>query len=178
MGTKDFVVNLLALNGNPVGKARLQREAYLIDRFATGLGVAFAYRNSGPYSSEIDRGFCAARASGEVEVEETTGRYGVSHSMLKLRAEGASKLSELGTELNASLSKIRDVSDPVLELAAAMVFFRNNGHESKAKAIRELKLRKPLTATDAGISKALELIDELTIEIAHNPATTANSGSL
>ena len=51
------------------------------------------------------------------------------------------------------------VSDIVLELAATVVYLKEEGYDERT--IEELKIRKPLKATDQLIEKATDLLGDL-----------------
>ena len=67
-------------------------------------------------------------------------------------------------EASSLLNKMRDISDIVLELAATIVFLRDDwdyfGKESTSP-VDETRKRKPLKSTDERISEARDLLQEL-----------------
>ena len=162
MKAEDIVVNLIILNGGElIGRTRLQKEAYLLDRCGAKFGLSFTYYNYGPYSFELTDGWEDARAEGRIEIAEEPGRYGVPYSIFKLRESGGDP-DDLGdmsaAAARARMSKMARVSDIVLELAATIVYLKKDYRE---RTIEELKIRKPLKATDPLIKKAADLLDDL-----------------
>ena len=63
------------------------------------------------------------------------------------------------TDARERVERMKGVSDIVLELAATVVFLRENRYGEKA--VEEVKSRKPLKATKERVEKALGLLEEL-----------------
>ena len=166
MNSEDIVVNLINLNGEKLdGQTRLQKEAYLLDRSGADFRLKFVYRPYGPYSSELVYGWTDARVEGRIEIEEAVGQYGVPYSVFKLKesVNMPEKFGNLPTHIaQERLAKMADASDIVLELAAAIVYLREDGFDKQT--IKELKARKSVKATDALIAKAKTLLYELGME--------------
>ena len=163
MKAEDIVVNLIILSGGELtGRTRLQKEAYLLDRCGAKFGLSFTYYYYGPYSFELADGWEDARAEGRIEIAEEPGRYGVPYSIFKLRESGGSpdRLGNMSVDkARARLNKMAGVSDIVLELAATIVYLKEEGYGEQT--IEELKIRKPLKATDQLIEKAKNLLGGL-----------------
>ena len=149
------------------GRTRLQKEAYLLDRCGAAFGLSFTYHYYGPYSFELADGWEDARAEGRIEIEEALGGYGVPYSIFKLKDCGRDP-DNLGglpaADASARLEKMKKVSDIVLELAAATVYLKEEGYGERA--IKELRIRKPLKATDKLIKKATDLLSDLELSVA------------
>ena len=163
MTAEDIVVALVKLNdGELTGRTRLQKEAYLLDRCGAELGLAFTYHYYGPYSFELVEGWEDAHAEGRIEIEEELGRYGVPYSIFKVR-ESSGALEDLGSlsasSVRAQLKKMASVSDIVLELAATIEYLREEGYGEAT--MEELRIRKPLKATEQLIKKATDLLMDL-----------------
>lgn len=156
---EDIVVNLIKLNGPELkDQTRLQREAYLLDRCGAEFGLSFVYHHYGPYSSELVEGWTDAYAEGRIEITEESGRYGVLYSIFRRKELGdPDNLGELAaTDARERLQKMAKASDIVLELAAAIVYLKEVGYAEQT--IKELKMRKPLKATEGRIEKAKALL--------------------
>lgn len=164
MNAEDVVVNLLKLNGGEVvGRTRLQKEAYLLDRCGAHFGLPFTYHYYGPYSFALADGWADARYEKRIDIEEHTGRYGVPYSIFKLRESDHIPDDFEGLSANKArlhLQRMRNVSDVVLELAATFVYLKEQEGRGE-RAVEELKLRKPLKATDGRIEKAFTLLRDL-----------------
>lgn len=164
MNAEDVVVNLLKLNGGEVvGRTRLQKEAYLLDRCGANFGIPFTYHYYGPYSFELADGWADARYEKRIDIEEQTGRYGVPYSIFKLKESDRTPDDFEGLSADKAclyLQKLQAVSDVVLELAATLVYLKEQEGYGE-RAVEELKLRKPLKATDGRIEKACALLRDL-----------------
>ena len=177
MNPEDIVVGLVALNGGElVGRTRLQKQAYLLDRCGANFGLAFTYHHYGPYSFELAGGCADAEAERRIETEERPGRHGVPYAIFRSGGEGAAPDS-LGAlpagRARALLGTMQAASDIVLELAATIVFLRDEWPyygKGKTDAVEETKARKSLKATEARIDEALGLLRALGLEGAATPA--------
>ena len=162
MKAEDAVVNLIGLNGGTLtGRTRLQKMAYLLQRCGAALELSFTYHYYGPYSFELAEGWEDARAAVRIEIDELPGQYGVPYSVFRLKQrESVHNLGDLSiADAQKHLGRMGSVSDTVLELAATMVYLREEGYEEGV--IEELKTRKPLKATEERIGKAANLLTNL-----------------
>ncbi len=163
MNAKDVVVDLVKLSGHELnGQTRLQREAYLLDRCGAEFGISFFYYHHGPYSFELADGWADAQAEDRIEIKQKLGRYDVSYLSFKKKATDAypDNLGELSAaDARERLQKMADASDVVLELAATIVFLKENGYGDRP--IEELKMRKPLKAAGGRIERARDLLYDL-----------------
>lgn len=171
MKAEDIAVNLIKLSGGQiVGRTWIQKAAYLLDRCGAKTKLRFTYHYYGPYSFELADGWTDARAEGRIEIEEEPGRFGIPNSIFKVKDADneTTKLANLGDlspeVARAQLNKMAEVSNIVLELASTMVYLREEGYGERA--IEELKIRKPLKATDGLITKADKLLQDLGLALA------------
>ena len=171
MNGEDIVVSLVAFNDSKlVGRTRLQKQAYLLDRCGANFGLQFTYHHYGPYSFELAAGCADAEADGLISVDEAIGGYGVHYATFRSKADGK-KPDRLGklpaATVSDKLGKIRGVSDIVLELAATIVFLRDEWNyygKGRVDPVEETKARKSLKATKERIDTALDLIRALGLE--------------
>ena len=173
MITEDIVVDLIALNGGKlVGRTRLQKGAYLLHRCGANFDLFFTYHHYGPYSFELAEGCLDACAEGWIEIEEKPGRHGTRYAIFKL-GENAKPSGRLGVlsadEVRPFLEKMQKVSDVVLELAATIVYFLEDGYDME-RAVTETKVRKPLKANEANLARANSLIHKLGLDREAAPA--------
>ncbi|MDE0334863.1 MAG: hypothetical protein OXI64_07885 [Defluviicoccus sp.] len=177
MNPEDIVAGLVALNGGElVGRTRLQKQTYLLDRCGADFGLRFTYHHYGPYSFELAGGCAEAEAEKRIETEERPGRHGVPYAIFR-SGEGGSEPDRLGglsaARARSLLGEMRGVSDIVLELAATIVFLRDEWPyygKGKTDAVEETKARKSLKATERRIDEALDLLRTLGLEEAGVPA--------
>ena len=168
MDEENIVVGLVALNGGAlVGRTRLQKQAYLLDRCGADFGLEFTYYDYGPYSFDLAAGSYDARAEGRIAVDERPGRHGVRYAIFKSgsEAEVPACLGKLPAEkARVVLNATKCVSDVVLELAATIVFLRDEWDyygKGTVDAVDETRKRKSLKATDERMVKALDLLHNL-----------------
>ena len=164
MNSEDIVVSLISMHGGElVGRTRLQKQAYLLHRCGGDFRLSFVYHHYGPYSFDLVDGLTDACAEGRVTIKERIGSYGVPYAIFKLTDDEAPEhLGDLSsTEVRTLVEKMRGVSDIVLELAATIVFLREEAGYPGNRAIEETKARKPLKATEHRIEQAVALLDDL-----------------
>ena len=166
MNVEDIVVNLIALHGGKlVGRTRLQKEAYLLHRCGGNfdLPFPFVYHHYGPYSHALADGLLDAHDGERIQIEERLGSYGIRYAIFRLKgdADAPDGLGDLTASQAGSLVRaMQVVSDLVLELAASIVFLREEGgYGPDAEA--ETEARKPLKATAERMEKARGLLREL-----------------
>lgn len=179
MKANEIVVNMIALYGGElVGRTRLQKQAYLLHRCGGEFQLDFVYHHYGPYSFDLADGLTDARAEGQVTIEEKPGRYGIRYAIFRLREsipqpQGIGKLT--ASDALRLLRIMKDeVSDIVLEIAATIVFLRDEGGYGN-QSVMETKVRKPLKATAQRVRHALALLHKLdldTSEYKQVPGTT------
>ncbi len=168
MNAQDIVIGMVALNdGELVGRTRLQKQAYLLDRCGADFGLRFTYHHYGPYCFELAGAAEEARAENRIVIEDRPGSHGVPYAIFR-SAENAERPGRLGAleadRADALLKRMKRVSDTVLELAATIVFLRDQWryfNKDKISPVEETKRRKPLKATDERIAKALDLLHNL-----------------
>ena len=166
MNTEDIVVGLIALHGGElVGRTRLQKQAYLLHCCGGNFGLSFVYHHYGPYSFDLVDGLTDACAEGRIEVEERLGRYGVPYAIFKLTGdEFSERLGNLpAARVRSLIGRMKNVSDIVLELAATIVYLREEAGYPEDQAIEETKARKPLKATEQRTDRALALLADLSL---------------
>ena len=167
MNAEDIVVDLIALNGGElVGRTRLQKGAYLLHRCGANFGLPFIYYHYGPYSSDLASGCLDACAEGWVEIEERPGRHGVRYAIFTLGkdARPSGRLGALpAAKARRLLKKMEEVEDIVLELAATIVYFGENGYDMKG-AVDETRVRKPIKASPERLGRAFSLIRDLGLD--------------
>lgn len=164
MNAEDVVCTLVALSGGKVvGRTRLQKEAYLLDRCGADLQIPFTYHHYGPYSFELANGWTDAAAEKRVKIQQKTGRHGVPYSIFQLKDKSVELPVNLGNlsieDAREKLQKMKGVSDIVIELAATIAFLWQKGYG--ARAVEEVIARKPLKAKAERIDKALDLLQQL-----------------
>ena len=166
---ENIAVDMIALHGGMlVGRARLQKGAYLLHRCGANFDLPFVYRHYGPYSFDLAEGCIDAEMNKRIKIKEKRGRYGIRYAIFRLKnKEATGRRDRIGAlpadKARLLLTRMDGVSDIVLELAAAVVFLRDDGGYPDT-AVAETKARKPLKATDERLGKALSLVRDLGLD--------------
>ena len=176
INAEEIVAGVIALNGGElVGRTRLQKQVYLLDRCGANFGLQFTYHRYGPFSFELAGGVDRACAERQITVEEKVGRHKVPYAVFRPPDgfEPPARLGDLDSGRARELLKIMEkVSVTVLELAATIVFLRDDWDyygKDRTDAVDEARMRKPLKATDERMSEALDLLRELKLDQPSSP---------
>ena len=172
MNPEDIVAGLVALNGGElVGRTRLQKQTYLLDRCGANFGLRFTLSSLRTVFVRACRRL-RRRGSGGASRDRRTGRSSW-RALCDLHVDGRQgrrrmQLGELpAARARSLLGEMRGVSDIVLELAATIVFLRDEWSyygKGKTDAVEETKARKSLKATEGRIGEALDLLGKLGLE--------------
>jgi hypothetical protein len=159
----EMVAGLVALNdGELVGKVRLQKTFYLLDACGLQSGFDYDFHFYGPFSADLSRAADDGTALGRLNFEDKFGYHEVPYRVFQASHE-ASLPDRLGAlsaaEVRENLELMARYSAAELEVAASIVFLRDNGYRDDPVA--ETRRRKPATATVNRIAKAQRLIAEL-----------------
>lgn len=159
----DLVVGVVALNdGKIVGKTRLQKTVFLLEAAGLGAGIDFDYHYYGPYSVDVAGAVDDAVDAERLQPEVHLGRHSVPYTIYSTDGPKPGQIGELSAdEARRLLAKLENYSALELEVAATIVYLRDNGYGADEKAIEETKLRKPVKATDKRVHRASQLIGEL-----------------
>ena len=161
----EMVTGLVALNdGELVGKVRLQKTFYLLDACGLQSGFDYDFHFYGPFSVDLSRAADDATALGRLKFEDRFGHHEVPYRVFKASHDAPSP-DEPGAlsvaEVREKLKIMAKYSAAELEIAASIVFLRDNGYQDDPVA--ETRRRKPATATANRIAKAQRLISELRV---------------
>lgn len=157
----DLVVGMVALNGGMmVGKTRLQKSFFLLERCGMGSGADFDYHNFGPFSAEVAMATDDAVAVGRLLPEEKPGFHAVPYTLYRTAERPPKFLGELPAgEAAKKLKTMEGCSALELEVAATIVYLHDSG--CGKMAVQETKIRKPVKATDERVKRAVQLIRDL-----------------
>lgn len=160
----DLVTSVVALNGGRmVGKTRLQKTIFLLEAAGLGAEIDFDYHHYGPYSADIASAVDDAVDVGRLRPEVRFGYHEVPYTIYSTDAVPSNRIGALSAaEVQRLLAALDSYSALELEVAATIVYLRDNGYGERA--VEETKLRKPAKATDARVRRALRLIDELGLD--------------
>ena len=167
-GTEEgdrLVAEVVAVAGGQiVGRVRLQKIFYLLDRLGLGSGFDYEYHHYGPYSAELADAVEDATAFGRIE--ERTGRRsydGVPYSIFEQPRVTPGPLLGALSHADAVRALRRMQAEPatVLELAATIDWLRTQEqiHEWRL----ELARRKGAKAEHGRVERAERLLHELNL---------------
>lgn len=160
----DLIRDIVAAaGGEVVGRIRMQKIAYLLDRLGMNAGLDFSYHHYGPYSEDVtialERAKWADKFIDEEERPSQSGYYSIFRSTngAAARPEQVGELT--GDRAAAMIDRIKRETSVVAELAATIHWLRE---EEQVEDWRiELKRRKPIKATDDNIEKAERLLEDI-----------------
>lgn len=163
MNADDVVVATVALwGGKLVGRTRLQKGIYLLHRCGADLELSFVYHHYGPYSFELAAGCADAIEERRIEVEERPGQRTGRYWVFKATECGGAVGALTPDRARRIVDRLRPCTDLVLEIAATIVFLRDEGGYAKDEdAIAETRSRKAQKVTDERMEKALALLRDL-----------------
>jgi uncharacterized protein YwgA len=165
MTTPDkLVADVLAAAGSRiVGRIRLQKIFYLLDRMGMGSGLSFHYHHYGPYSRELDAALDRAQAMHGVK-EEIAYRQvdGMPYSIFLLKDgvdhELSGRVGRLpAEEASRYIASMATKSSTVLELAATIDWLTRIENVPDWK--KELVRRKGSKTERGRMDEAVELLE-------------------
>jgi uncharacterized protein len=162
----QLVVSAVALSGGElVGRIRLQKVIYLLDKLGMNSGAPFEYHHYGPYSEAISDAVTDAKFWGQLfETVNFRVTDGAPYSSFKTQPETAEP-AQLGG-LNAEdakkyLAKFTGCTSTVLELAATVHWLAFVEQVSDWRA--EIEVRKAGKTNNGRLEKALDLLKDLNL---------------
>ena len=151
---KDHVIGLIRLISHDIDFERLQRVTFLLSRCFllarrdADIGWTFVYRRGGPHSYELETDWDNI----QTEPKKASGDDGWFTKTFGMSV----------TDARSRLKMMEDVSDIVLEIAAALVYLKHERAYDNNQVIAELKVRKPLvSAREFYMNKARKLLQQL-----------------
>lgn len=159
MRPDDVAVAIVGLNGGElVGRTRMQKTAFLLERAGMRAGLGFVYHHYGPFSSDLVRGWEEAEVDERLVLRERIGPRGVPLTVFSTPERAPDRLGDLPAErVRQLLALMKRKSDVVLELAATIAFLARAG----ADPIEEVRIRKPHKATPERLRDAQALLATL-----------------
>jgi uncharacterized protein YwgA len=154
-----------AAGGQIVGRVRLQKIFYLLDRIGLGSGFDYEYHHYGPYSSELAEAVEDATAFGHIGERICRRSYdGVPYSIFENpRVRSESHLGALDQSYAANaLKRMQAEPATVLELAATIDWLASQEQISDWRS--ELVRRKGAKAERSRVERAERLLHDLNME--------------
>ena len=165
MEREEIVAALLkAAGGELVGRVRLQKAVYLLDRLGLESGFRYDYHHYGPFSRDLDNAVADAEAF-EL-VEEAFGRRqvdGARYSIFRLTADNRELPAKIGrldqAELERYLRIFAAATVTVLELAATANWLVEVERRDDWK--KALRRRKGPKVEGGRLEQALDLLRKI-----------------
>jgi len=140
--------------GVVVGRTRLQKLAYLLERSGLGKGFPFEYRHYGPYSEELAEATDRAATMSLIEEVEKLATWGGSYSIFTCNARPPKTVDAARLKVAALAAKADAVE---LELAATAVYLASECKDPWGETER----RKPQKAASGRLERARMLYQKL-----------------
>lgn len=154
------LATLLKSNAGPlIGKTRLQKTAYFLERLGVGFGFDFSYHHYGPYSEELSVVADDACALGIVDLQWATSQAGVPYAIFRDTGGTLPAVDAHDAQRRSILEVLKRHSAVELELAATADYLAENGYGPAAW--EEAKRRKAVTRTADRAQGARRLLEEL-----------------
>jgi uncharacterized protein len=150
-----------AAGGELIGRVRLQKAVYLLDKLGLNSGFRYEYHHYGPYSRDLDNGTADAKAFGLVE-ERYDHRQsdGAMYSIFKLSSAAVdfeSAYGSLGQQRVSNLAELfARTNVTVLELAATIDWLWREERYPDWQG--ELTRRKGAKVRHGRLERAVELL--------------------
>jgi uncharacterized protein len=160
----ELVVGIVAsAGGELVGRIRLQKVVYLLDKLGMNSGAPFEYHHYGPYSEAVSDAVTDAKFWGHIE-EAVSFRVsdGAPYSSFRTKTEAPASLGALGEDdARRFLGKFADCTSTVLELAATVHWLAFVEKVPDWRA--EVEVRKAGKTGNGRLDKAIALLRDLDI---------------
>ena len=166
---------LQAAGGELVGRVRLQKAVYLLDRLGLESGFHYDYHHYGPFSQDLDNAVADAEAFGLVE--EGFGRRqidGARYSIFTLAVDNLELPARMGrldeAALKRHLQTFAETNVTVLELAATANWLVEE--EERSDWEEALRRRKGPKVEGGRLDRALTLLQDVGL-----PPATADASA-
>ena len=159
----DLPIHVIALNGGKiVGKTRLQKTVFLIQKLLNREVFEFDYHYFGPFSEELAEFVDFAEARGRLAEEEKIGFYRMPYTVYSTDESAPKKVFNVdAAKVKAWLDKLESIDAISLELAATRVYLAIDAGEDESNLDARLKQLKPQKATEARLLQSRKLLEQL-----------------
>ena len=165
MEREDIVAAVVtAAGGTLIGRVRLQKAVYLLDRLGLKSGFGYEYHHYGPYSRDLDSATADANAFELIEEEyEHRKSDGAMYSIFKRSPDAAfneAAYGDLRRERASELARVfAGTNVTVLELAATIDWlWREEGFVDWRS---EITNRKGVKVRSGRLERAIDLLGDL-----------------
>lgn len=159
----DVVANVVALNGGRlVGRTRFQKTMYLLSRLGVQMQFDFEYHHYGPFAAELADAIDAAVATEVLTEKFGVGYHDSAYSIFTTDAKKPVSVGGVrGSEVEKWLGILEQFTGTDLELAATILYLRDEYDVPESKLDDEVKLLKPVKASDNRLKRAWHVLAEL-----------------
>jgi uncharacterized protein YwgA len=167
VGPMDFAVAVIAANeGRIVGKTRLQKTVYLLQKLCKTDAYSFEYHYFGPYSAELANDIDMASSVAVVKTSEKYGYYSMPYVVYETEESNATPV--FGDNL-ASVKKwlhdLESVNAIELELAATWIFLKDEEGMGRTEIEEALRSLKPTKASKDGLRQASSVLRRIGLAV-------------
>ena len=152
-----------------IGRIRVQKIFYLLEKLGLNSGLRFSYYHYGPYSENLAHEIDFAEVlDGAIEEEVDTTSFGATYSIYKLNTKNAgdipAKVGDMSmADARRAIKSMKARTSVTIEIAATAYWL---AHEEKVADWRkEIQIRKSTKATDKNINEALDLLKEIGLQL-------------
>lgn len=160
---EDVVTAVLAAaGGRLIGRVRLQKAVYLLDRLGLESGFDYEYHHYGPFSRDLENAIADAKAFDLIEEKlDLRQSDGATYSIFTLKQRrDSSTLGNLTAKRASELThRFAQTNVTVLELAATIDWLWRV--EKSPDWRSEVTKRKGVKVQSGRLEKAIELLTEL-----------------
>jgi uncharacterized protein len=162
----DTIRAIVALNGGRmVGRTRLQKTAYLLKRLGAEVPFDFEYHHYGPFSAELAEALDAASEERLITETYGIGYHQSPYSIITTDARSPERLGGVPAEEATDwLRTLNGYTGTDLELAATLVFLRDEEGVTEENLEDELAALKPVKATRDRIARAWRVLESLDLD--------------
>ncbi|SCX35015.1 hypothetical protein [Agrobacterium rosae] len=160
-----------AADNKIVGRIRVQKIFYLLEKLGLNGGARFSYYHYGPYSETLANELDFAQLlDNRLDEKIAETQFGASYSIFELAPSKDGTQVDFVGEIPIESAKqyvkaMKSRTSVAIELAATIHWLK---HEEKVDDWKkELKKRKPAKASQENMSEALRLLDELGLDTKH-----------
>ena len=164
----DAVAHLVYLHGGElVGRTRLQKSGYFLERCGIGWGFDFEYHNYGPYSVDLAYAADLGVRNHKLTAEDRPSGYGIPFTIYRASENaGAAAGDYRDSERRELLSILRNAKPVPLELAATFEFLRQRHARRSASPTSEsvwaeVRRLKPTKGSEDNIAEAVAVLKGL-----------------
>jgi uncharacterized protein YwgA len=144
-------------NRRIVGRTRLQKTIYLLQRHGFPTSYSYSLHFYGPYSEEL---LSDVQLLEQLDLVSEEGRQGSDHVYFRIVANESACQDEVMTPYLPMVERLQETDATVLELAATYDAFCELGYDHE-ESLRRLRLKKGGKCTPESEQSALTLLSIL-----------------